>query len=296
MWCPCMRMSLWNLCVPNIFGGRVWPEVSVSHIFPQEVSVAITLMCELGLLLCSVAITSLLQFQGARTEVLGVMSELVLFSLGVLFSHSHQWQLHPREEQHWSSRGCCDCLAWAKGILNRSCHPRQCFQSVTSLKACNGCPHPVSMLHRWRASLITHNCALSSAKATFALVRSCTGAKHARVGTQLDVGVPWGSHGKLIRIPGISICFLHLVLGASKCVHTESYTFLTTPMSVPPTFKPAASVPRERASSMKLKLLTPQGGSQGLCNPPHSLCCLSGVHVPNFTSVAFLLILCRTFL
>lgn len=224
------------------------------------------------------------------------MSELVLFPLGVLFSHSHQWQLHPREKQHWSSRGCSDCLAWARGILNRSCHPRQCFQSVTSLKACNGCPHPVSMLHRWRASLITHNCALSSAKATFALVWSCTGAKHARVGTQLDVGVPWGSHGKLIRIPGISICFLHLVLGASKCVHTESYTFLTTPMSVPPTFKPAASVPRGRASSMKLKLLTPQGGSRGLCNPPHSLCCLSGMHVPNFTSLPFLLILCRTFL
>ena len=149
---------------------------------------------------------------------------------------------------------------------------------------------------------ITHNCALSSAKATFALVRSCAGAKHAKVGSQLGVGVPWGSHGRLVRVPGISICFLHLVLGASKCVHTESYTFLTTPMSVPLTFKstkdtcPDASVPRGRASRVELKLLTPQGGSPGLCNPPHSLCCLPGVHVPTFTSLPFLLILCRTFL
>lgn len=115
------------------------------------------------------------------------------------------------------------------------------------------------------------------------------------------MGVPWGSHGKLIRVPDISICFLHLVLGASQRVHRESYTFLTTPMSVPLTFKPtkdpclSASIPRVRASSIERKLLTPQGGSPGLCNSPHSLCRLPGVHVPTFTSLPCLLILCRIF-
>ena len=100
--------------------------MSVSHIFPQEVSVAITLMCELGLLLCSVAITSLLQFQGARTEVLGVMSELVLFLFTVCFLHPQHWHLHCKEEQRgsWSKRGLSRHPVWARGILLWSWHTR----------------------------------------------------------------------------------------------------------------------------------------------------------------------------
>ena len=97
----------------------------------------------------------------------------------------------------------------------------------------------------------------------------------------------------------------HLNLLSSPCfgskqVCTHRVIHVTTPMSIPLTFKSTkdtcldASVPRGRASSMELKLLTPQGGSPGLCNPPHSLCCLPGVHVPTFTSITFLLILCRT--
>ena len=63
---------LYGLCMPSGFGGRPGSEVGMSHVFPQGVLAAITLVrggdggakarakCELGLLLCSVAITILL--------------------------------------------------------------------------------------------------------------------------------------------------------------------------------------------------------------------------------------------
>ena len=69
-----MGVSLNSLRVPNGFGGRAGSDVSMSHIFPQGVLSAITLVggwagdggartranCDPGLLLCSVANTTLL--------------------------------------------------------------------------------------------------------------------------------------------------------------------------------------------------------------------------------------------
>ena len=66
-------MSLYSLHVPNAFGGRPGFDKNTSHIFPQGVLVAITLvgggagsggaragaMCKPGLPLCSVAIAAL---------------------------------------------------------------------------------------------------------------------------------------------------------------------------------------------------------------------------------------------
>ena len=68
-----MGASLYRLCVPNAFGGRAGFDMNTSHIFPQGVLAAITLVrsgageggaragsrCELGLLLYSVAISAL---------------------------------------------------------------------------------------------------------------------------------------------------------------------------------------------------------------------------------------------
>ena len=69
-----MGASLYRLCVPNAFGGRAGFEMDVTYIFPQGTVAAITFIgrgagdegaragigCEVGLPLCSVAITPLL--------------------------------------------------------------------------------------------------------------------------------------------------------------------------------------------------------------------------------------------
>lgn len=63
--CPYMGASLCRLCVPSAFGGRAGFDVDTSHIFPQGVLTAITLLggvagdgrastgCKAGLTLCS---------------------------------------------------------------------------------------------------------------------------------------------------------------------------------------------------------------------------------------------------
>ena len=67
--CACVGTSLYSLCVPSGFVGRAVSDMSMSHIFPQGVLAAITLVgggagdrrasararCEPGLLYCSVA-------------------------------------------------------------------------------------------------------------------------------------------------------------------------------------------------------------------------------------------------
>ena len=65
--CPYVGALLYNLCVPSGFGGRARFDVHTSHVFPQGAVAAITLVgggagarCDLGLLLCSVANTTLL--------------------------------------------------------------------------------------------------------------------------------------------------------------------------------------------------------------------------------------------
>ena len=74
-WCPCVGVSLCSLLhVPGGFSERASSEMSRGHIFPGGVLAAITLVggragdggarakakCELGLLLCSMAATTLL--------------------------------------------------------------------------------------------------------------------------------------------------------------------------------------------------------------------------------------------
>ena len=72
--CPCEGAFLFSLRVPSGFGGRAGSAVSTSHVFPQGVLAAITLVgsragdaearagakCKSGLLLCSVASTTLM--------------------------------------------------------------------------------------------------------------------------------------------------------------------------------------------------------------------------------------------
>ena len=71
--CPWVSTPLYSLCVPSGFGGRAGSDVNTSYIFPQGVLEANTLVggragdevarggarCELGFLLCPVAITTL---------------------------------------------------------------------------------------------------------------------------------------------------------------------------------------------------------------------------------------------
>ena len=71
--CFYVRASLCGLHVPNIFGVRAGFDVDTSHVFPQGVLATITLIwgvaglvgaraytrCEVGFLLCSVAVTAL---------------------------------------------------------------------------------------------------------------------------------------------------------------------------------------------------------------------------------------------
>ena len=71
--CPCVRASLYSLCVPSAFSGRAVSDMNTTYI-PQGVLAAITLIgcgagdggamagawCELGLLLCLGASTTLL--------------------------------------------------------------------------------------------------------------------------------------------------------------------------------------------------------------------------------------------
>ena len=69
-----MGISLHSLCLPNGFDGRAELEMDTVHVFPQGVLLAITLVgggagdevskararCELGLSLCSLAVSALL--------------------------------------------------------------------------------------------------------------------------------------------------------------------------------------------------------------------------------------------
>ena len=71
--CSYVGASLEKLCVPNAFGGISGFDADAIHVFPQGVLVAITLighgvgdsgatagaMCEAGLPVCSVAVTTL---------------------------------------------------------------------------------------------------------------------------------------------------------------------------------------------------------------------------------------------
>ena len=71
--CPYVGVPLCKVCVPSAFGGRAGFDMDASHLFPQGVLAAITLLgggagdegvrggawCEAGLSLCSVAITTL---------------------------------------------------------------------------------------------------------------------------------------------------------------------------------------------------------------------------------------------
>ena len=119
---PCVGMSICSPYLPSGFGGRAGSDVSMSHIFPQGVLAAITLVgggagyggakarasCELGLLLCLVAITFLLGTvrgsQGAGAEALRVASKLVLFHLSVRSPLFQQWHHHHRGEKYWSKK------------------------------------------------------------------------------------------------------------------------------------------------------------------------------------------------
>ena len=79
----CGNIPMPSVCVPSGFGGRAGSEVSMGHIFPWGVLAATTLLddmagdggvrvrarCEPGLLLCSVAVTTL---SAARAEALRV--------------------------------------------------------------------------------------------------------------------------------------------------------------------------------------------------------------------------------
>lgn len=81
--CPCVGASLYSLCIPGGFCGRVGFYMSTSHIFFQEVLAAITLVggevgldggagassrCESKLLLCSLAINTLLEVGGDKSQ------------------------------------------------------------------------------------------------------------------------------------------------------------------------------------------------------------------------------------
>ena len=81
--CPCVGVPLCSMHVPTSFDGRAGSELSTSHIFLQCVLAVITLAwgefgdgvarararCELGLVLCSVAISTLFGV-GLGTKVL----------------------------------------------------------------------------------------------------------------------------------------------------------------------------------------------------------------------------------
>ena len=93
-----MEPFLYGLCVPRGFGEKAGYDMSTSHIFPQDVLAALTLVrggagdrvakarvrCESGFFLFTVSNSTLLGVevgsQVTGTEALGVGSKLVLFS------------------------------------------------------------------------------------------------------------------------------------------------------------------------------------------------------------------------
>ena len=82
--CPYVSVSLFSLCVPSDFGRRAGFDMNTSHVFPQGVLAAVTLVggragdggakartrCEVRLPLCSVTITALLRV-GLGPRLLG---------------------------------------------------------------------------------------------------------------------------------------------------------------------------------------------------------------------------------
>ena len=110
--CCYVRAFLWKLHMPNAFGGRAGI-VYACHIFPQGVLASMTLVvgvaadgeakactgCEVGLPLCSVAVTTLSGAGSApvaRVEALRARLQLALFALSVCFSFSPHWGLCPK--------------------------------------------------------------------------------------------------------------------------------------------------------------------------------------------------------
>ena len=113
--CPSLGAFLSRVYLPTGFGGRAGSDMNTSHIFPQGVQAAITLVgCgagdggtrarfrhELGLLFCSVAVTLYhagVRFQVAGAEVLRVVSMLTLFPLSVYSPPSQHHHPCPRAE------------------------------------------------------------------------------------------------------------------------------------------------------------------------------------------------------
>ena len=111
--CSYVGASLCRLHVPSVLGGRAGFDVDASHVFPQGVLAAITLVgcvagigvaraCsgyEEGVPLCSVAVTALSRLgaaQVAGADTLRVRLELALFLLSVCFSFSPHWGLCPK--------------------------------------------------------------------------------------------------------------------------------------------------------------------------------------------------------
>ena len=112
-----MGVSLYSLHVPSRFGGRAGSDVSRSHIFPQGVLAAITLVGGgAGDEGARARASPLLsgqhhptggggRSQGAEAEALRVRSKLALSPVSVCSPSPQHWHLYPREKQCWSERG-----------------------------------------------------------------------------------------------------------------------------------------------------------------------------------------------
>ena len=116
-----MGAPLYSLCVPSAFFGRAGFDIITSHIFPQGVLAAITLVggwaahgrartgasFEPGLPLSSVAIITQVYdwIPNFQSRIPEDWVNLPLFTLSVCSSISHHWHLCSRGEQCWCKRG-----------------------------------------------------------------------------------------------------------------------------------------------------------------------------------------------
>ena len=225
---------LYGLCMPSGFGGRPGSEVGISHVFPQGVLAAITLvrggdggakaraMPEPGLLLCLVTYNALL---GARfgcqvvgEEALRVRSKLVPLQVCVLPPPSIGTFALEGSSMGASKAGAGTYCGPGHILVPAPIRALNSSCSSASASTSNGYPLPIRVLCWVRAGFVPHGCILSSAVYDFALVESCTEQEGLEWVFSM-AGVSAGPVGaNWLESPAVSVGFLCVVLPTTKHV------------------------------------------------------------------------------
>ena len=135
--------------------------------------------CEPGLLLCSVAITTLwggVGSQVAGTEALRGGSKLIPFPLSMCSPPSWHWHSCLRGRQCWSKRAWRGHLAWVwmwAVAVQVAVRDLESFWCAAYVRASNGRPHPTQRLFQVWATFMSHSRDFPLTMAVIASVWSC---------------------------------------------------------------------------------------------------------------------------